>query len=84
MNHVLDANPRKFASEQRRVKRINDRQSDTICFACRERGHTARDCTNTIAADALDGEQSKSKSGRDTVGICYRSVVAGGRSIAVN
>ncbi len=79
-SYLPDANGRKFASEQRRVKRINDRQSDTICFACREKGHAARYCTNTIAADALEGEQRKSKSGRDTVGICYRSVVAMGQA----
>ncbi|KAI1792930.1 hypothetical protein LXA43DRAFT_886753 [Ganoderma leucocontextum] len=63
---------KRYPKGQRRVKRINDRHSDTICFACREKGHTARDCTNTIATDALEREQSKSKSGRDTVGICYR------------
>ncbi|TBU32132.1 hypothetical protein BD311DRAFT_751359 [Dichomitus squalens] len=67
-----DSNARKSASEQRRLKRIDHRHSETICFACREKGHTARDCTNSIAADALGGEPGKSKSGRDTVGICYR------------
>ncbi|RDX53127.1 hypothetical protein OH76DRAFT_1376358 [Lentinus brumalis] len=72
--HPKDANARKFASEQRRVKRIDDKHSQTICFACRERGHSARDCTNTLAADAVEGEHGKpaAKSGRDAVGICYR------------
>ncbi|KAL7282108.1 hypothetical protein ACG7TL_003577 [Trametes sanguinea] len=39
-----------------------------------EKGHTARDCTKSIAADALEGDRGKSggKAGRDTVGICYR------------
>ncbi|KAI0663034.1 hypothetical protein C8Q70DRAFT_955538 [Cubamyces menziesii] len=63
---------RKQASEQRRVKRIQDRNADTTCFACREKGHTARDCTKSLAADALDGEKSGTKAGRDAVGICYR------------
>ncbi|RPD61939.1 hypothetical protein L226DRAFT_508810 [Lentinus tigrinus ALCF2SS1-7] len=69
-----DANVRKIASEQRRMKRIDDRNAQTICFACREKGHTARDCTNTLAPDALEGEAGKptTKSGRDAVGICYR------------
>ncbi|KAI0370291.1 hypothetical protein BV20DRAFT_966964 [Pilatotrama ljubarskyi] len=68
------AKDRKQASEQRRVKRIQERNADTTCFACREKGHTARDCTNTIAADTLEGEPGKAaaRSGRDTVGICYR------------
>ena len=70
------ADARKMASEQRRLKRIDDRNADKICFACRGRGHTARDCTNTLAVDSLEGEQTNSaaKSGRDAVGICYRYV----------
>ena len=71
-NSPIDGDARKNASEHRRLKRIDERHSSTICFACREKGHTARDCTNTIAADALEGEKGKAKSGRDTVGICYR------------
>ncbi|KAI0773951.1 hypothetical protein C8Q74DRAFT_1267537 [Fomes fomentarius] len=69
-----DANARKFASDQRRLKRIDDRHSNTICFACREKGHTARGCTNTLAADTPEGDLGKvsTKSGRDAVGICYR------------
>ncbi|KAI0751341.1 hypothetical protein C8Q80DRAFT_1218106 [Daedaleopsis nitida] len=65
---------RKLASEHRRLKRIDERHSDTICFACREKGHTARDCRNTLAADAIEGERNNStgRSGRDAVGICYR------------
>ncbi|KAI0771851.1 hypothetical protein BD413DRAFT_546569 [Trametes elegans] len=65
---------RKQASEQRRVKRIQDRNTDTTCFACREKGHTARDCKKSLAADALEGEKGKAgaRSGRDAVGICYR------------
>ena len=69
-----DSDWRKHASEQRRLRRIDDRNADTVCFACREKGHTARDCTNTLAADAPEGEQRRVKSGRDAVGICYRYV----------
>ncbi|KAH9943055.1 uncharacterized protein BXZ73DRAFT_40725 [Epithele typhae] len=60
--------------EQRRLKRIDERDADTICFACREKGHSARNCTNKLAADAPDGERTRSgtKAGRDAVGICYR------------
>lgn len=53
---------------------MQERNADTTCFACRERGHTARDCTKSIVADALEGERGKRgvRSGRDAVGICYR------------
>jgi len=41
--------------------------ADTTCFACREKGHAAKDCPT---AKAEGGEQgSNSKPG---VGICYR------------
>ncbi|KAF8322073.1 hypothetical protein DL93DRAFT_2027444, partial [Clavulina sp. PMI_390] len=51
-------------SEKRRLKRIDDRNADKTCFACRESGHTARDCPNAVSVDQ----------GRSTVGICYRQV----------
>lgn len=53
---------------------MQERNADTTCFACRERGHTARDCTKSIAADALEGDRANrgTRSGRDAVGICYR------------
>lgn len=45
---------------------------DTICYACRERGHSARNCPKALAAN---GEQNgRSKLGRQVVGICYRYV----------
>ncbi|KAJ8083837.1 hypothetical protein PM082_002603 [Marasmius tenuissimus] len=46
-------------SESRRLKRIAARDADTTCFACREKGHSARDCPK-------EGGDKKS------VGICYR------------
>ncbi|EMD33674.1 hypothetical protein CERSUDRAFT_159922 [Gelatoporia subvermispora B] len=64
------------SSERRRLQRIDDRHADTICFACREKGHTARDCT-TFIAPATDGAEgqgggARAKPGRSAVGICYR------------
>ncbi|TRM70296.1 hypothetical protein BD626DRAFT_563952 [Schizophyllum amplum] len=49
-------------SEQRRLQRISERDADTTCFACREKGHAARFCPKT-----------KGQGGNKTaVGICYR------------
>ncbi|KAL1745367.1 hypothetical protein HDZ31DRAFT_82010 [Schizophyllum fasciatum] len=45
-------------SEQRRLQRIAQRHADTICFACREKGHSASACPK--AGD------------KPAVGICYR------------
>ncbi|XP_006459613.1 hypothetical protein AGABI2DRAFT_66090, partial [Agaricus bisporus var. bisporus H97] len=56
------------SSETRRGKRINERLADTICFACREKGHAAKDClTVKQGSSAKNG----AKNG-DVVGICYR------------
>ncbi|KAJ7343423.1 hypothetical protein DFH08DRAFT_782044 [Mycena albidolilacea] len=49
-------------SEARRLKRIEERNATTTCFACRLKGHSARDCPSSQSGD-------KSKS---AVGICYR------------
>ncbi|EGO00486.1 hypothetical protein SERLA73DRAFT_136388 [Serpula lacrymans var. lacrymans S7.3] len=49
-------------SESRRQKRISERQADTICFACRKKGHAARDCPT-----ATEGRKNNK-----IVGICYR------------
>lgn len=50
------------ASEARRLSRMDDRNSEKICFACRERGHAARDCPNAVNVEE----------GKSAVGICYR------------
>lgn len=71
---ALDAQARKEASERRRVKRKDQRTTDTICFACREKGHAARDCTKALRpTEEGDGTKRTKKSvGKSAVGICYR------------
>ncbi|KAJ6496739.1 hypothetical protein C8R47DRAFT_356338 [Mycena vitilis] len=49
-------------AEARRLKRIEERNAATTCFACRLKGHSARDCPSS---------QSNGKS-NGAVGICYR------------
>ena len=56
-------------SEARRIKRIRERDANTICFACREKGHAARDCRNVKP----EGENS-GKGSKKVVGICYQYV----------
>ncbi|KAK7059101.1 hypothetical protein VNI00_001726 [Paramarasmius palmivorus] len=51
---------RLLASESRRLKRIAERDAGTTCFACREKGHSAKYCPKSV-----DG-------GQKNVGICYR------------
>ncbi|KAI6002847.1 hypothetical protein EDD15DRAFT_2157147 [Pisolithus albus] len=63
---LMSSNNPMQRSEHRRLKRIAKRQDDTVCFVCREKGHTAKDCTKTIG-DARAGE-----GGKKVVGICYR------------
>jgi len=75
---VKEAVARKEASERRRMKRIRERHVETICFACREKGHAARDCTRSIAPIDEHGEGkigegfTQNKPGKNAVGICYR------------
>ncbi|CAA7260659.1 unnamed protein product [Cyclocybe aegerita] len=55
------------ASESRRLKRINEKLESTTCFACRERGHAAKDCPSSKSGEAgADGGKT------GAVGICYR------------
>ncbi|PPQ63729.1 hypothetical protein CVT24_004238 [Panaeolus cyanescens] len=56
------------ASEARRLKRIKDKMSSTTCFACREKGHAAKDCPTTQKAD----EDELGHKVQKGVGICYR------------
>ncbi|KAF8800207.1 hypothetical protein BYT27DRAFT_7263108 [Phlegmacium glaucopus] len=55
-------------SEARRRKRINQKLVETTCFACREKGHAAKDCPTTRKYTE-DGDGEK---GTNAVGICYR------------
>ncbi|KAF8894327.1 hypothetical protein CPB84DRAFT_1816117 [Gymnopilus junonius] len=53
------------SKEARRLKRIQQKNVDTTCFVCREKGHAARDCPT--AKNTAEGEKSAK-----VVGICYR------------
>ncbi|KAG1777786.1 hypothetical protein EV702DRAFT_223549 [Suillus placidus] len=55
-------------SESRRQKRIAEKYADTTCFACRQKGHTARDCPTIRNEASGSGGVARQK----TVGICYR------------
>ncbi|KIY53101.1 hypothetical protein FISHEDRAFT_6708, partial [Fistulina hepatica ATCC 64428] len=47
-------------SATKRLKRIKARDEGTTCFACREKGHAAKDCPNTQASE------------KAAIGVCYR------------
>lgn len=68
----LDAQTRKEDSERRRVKRKDQRTVDTICFACREKGHAARECTKALKPTEEGGEAKRKNVAKSAVGICYR------------
>jgi len=53
------AHLRVISSERRRLKRIDERTANVICFACRQFGHSVRDCTTA-------SQQSQKTN------ICYR------------
>ncbi|KAF9227160.1 hypothetical protein BS17DRAFT_450127 [Gyrodon lividus] len=55
-------------TEQRRLHRMAERQADTICFACREKGHAARDCPKTGEV----GDENSQRNTNRVVGMCYR------------
>ncbi|KZV93406.1 hypothetical protein EXIGLDRAFT_44485 [Exidia glandulosa HHB12029] len=54
-------------SEERRQKRAQERLSSTICFACRGKGHAAKDCPDAN----LVNDNHKTESA-PSMGICYR------------
>jgi zinc finger CCHC domain-containing protein 9 len=71
-------------SEARRLKRIAGRRVHTTCFACREVGHSAKDCPTILQVserapdrgdDDDDDDETKPRSSaavKVVVGICYR------------
>lgn len=72
--HVDEA-ARKLASERRRLKRKDERTVETVCYACREIGHAARDCTRALDASGADSNSRKTgfkQTGKKAVGLCYR------------
>ncbi|KAJ1304774.1 hypothetical protein OPQ81_005910 [Rhizoctonia solani] len=66
---VKDELSRKKSSEARRLKRIDERRKDTTCFACREKGHAAKDCPKS-RLDEIDGDALPAEG--KLVGVCYR------------
>lgn len=75
-------------SEDRREKRVAEREAQTRCYACRSMGHSARDCPEAVNSnstaldegDAVGGggaadaatDVEAQLTGRETVGICFR------------
>ncbi|GAW06009.1 zf-cchc type zinc finger protein [Lentinula edodes] len=69
-NKKKERKDKKFVSpsERRRLQRIAEKNADTTCFSCREKGHCARDCPkNGLAKEGEDGG-----GGSKQLGICYR------------
>ena len=58
-------------SEARRQKRIDQKLAETTCFACREKGHAAKDCP-TVQKSTEDDDGEEEKTETKVVGICYR------------
>lgn len=56
-------------SEARRRKRISQKLDETTCFACREKGHAAKDCPTAQKSTEDDDGGEKAT---NVVGICYR------------
>ncbi|KAI0256064.1 hypothetical protein BJV78DRAFT_1118019, partial [Lactifluus subvellereus] len=58
-------------SEARRLKRVAERCANKTCFACREVGHSARDCPS-LRRPGVDGADYGGTKTKTIVGICYR------------
>ena len=63
---------RKEASEKRRRRRIAERNANTTCFACREKGHAVQDCPKIADGSIKPPENQSGFSATGVVGICYR------------
>lgn len=67
---AMEAERRKVADARstiRRDKREQERTANTLCYACRQVGHAAKDCTESVA---LDTTSKESKAG--AIVCCYR------------
>jgi zinc finger CCHC domain-containing protein 9 len=59
-------------TEDRRQGRVQDRNSNTTCFACRAKGHAAKDCPNVLLAAAntdLGHEEVEEQPSGDSRGL---------------
>lgn len=59
-------------TEDRRQGRVQDRNSNTTCFACRAKGHAAKDCPNVLLAAAntdLGQEEVEEQPSGDSRGL---------------
>jgi len=63
---------RKEASEKRRRRRIAERNINTTCFACREKGHAIQDCPKIADGSIKPPENQSGFSTTGVIGICYR------------
>lgn len=63
---------RKEASENRRRRRIAERNVNTICFACRDKGHAVLDCPKIADGSIKPPDVQNGFSAVGVVGICYR------------
>ena len=57
-------------SEKRRIARIKEKLANTTCFACREKGHAAKECPRMKTDD-----MPEKISARGSAVICYRYAV---------
>ncbi|KAG6877896.1 hypothetical protein C0993_002561 [Termitomyces sp. T159_Od127] len=60
------------ACEWRRLKRTNERLENTTCYACRQKGHAAKDCPNTEkpTEDSKNAQINKGKGVYPNGGCC--------------
>ena len=68
----LAPSERKEASKKRQHRRIAERNANTTCFACRERGHAVQDCPKIADGSIKPPENQSGFSATGVVGICYR------------
>lgn len=55
MTHCQPSTGRAQKSEQRRLDRQSSKHAGTTCFACRAKGHAAKDCPTVLLAASTDG-----------------------------